>query len=497
MTDKTNSHRETQLVRSLGLLDATMIVIGSMIGSGIFIVSAESSRLIGTPGWLLLAWVVAGLLTITGALCCAELATMMPRAGGVYVFLREAYGPALGFLFGWTLFLVVQTGTIAAVAIAFARFLGVFVPAIAADHYLIAPIIVLPGYALSLSSEQLVAIFLIAFLTFLNTRGLRVGKIVQNSFTFTKTTALFGVIVIGLLFGWKSNCAALASHWWNAPANGWSPQVAQPGFAAAGGLAVALLFGKAMVGPVFAQTAWTNITFIGSEVREPGRNLSRALLYGCGIVVVLYVLANMAYIASLSLAEIQNAPQNRVAVAMMRAVFGTPGVLAMAAAIMISTFGCNNGLILAGARVYYAMARDSLFFRKVGTTNRFHVPAFALIVQAIWTALLTLPRTVTTSPQSGERTFGNVYTQLLEYIVSADLVFYVLLVAAVMVLRSKIPGAERPYRTWGYPLVPILSIVLAALLILDLAFLAPSTSGIGILIVSTGVPVYFLWRRSA
>src|SRR6185312_11729250 len=210
MTDKTNSHRDTQLVRSLGLLDATMIVIGSMVGSGIFIVSAESSRLIGAPGWLLLTWVIAGLLTITGALCCAELATMMPRVGGVYVFLREAYGPAFGFLFGWTLFLVVQTGTIAAVAIAFARFLGVFVPAIAGDHYLIAPIIVLPGYALSLSSEQLVAILLIAFLTYLNTRGLRVGRIVQNSFTFTKTVALLSVIVIGLLFGWKSNCAALA-----------------------------------------------------------------------------------------------------------------------------------------------------------------------------------------------------------------------------------------------------------------------------------------------
>jgi basic amino acid/polyamine antiporter, APA family len=497
MTDKTNSHCETKLVRSLGLLDATMIVIGSMIGSGIFIVSAESSRLIGAPGWLLLTWVVAGLLTITGALCCAELATMMPRAGGVYVFLREAYGPALGFLFGWTLFLVVQTGTIAAVAIAFARFLGVFVPPVAGDHYLIAPIIVLPGYAISLSSEQLVAILLIAFLTFLNTRGLRVGRIVQNSFTFTKTVALLGVIIIGLLFGWKSNCAALASHWWNAPANGWSPPVAQPGFAVVGGLAVALLFGKAMVGPVFAQTAWTNVTFIGSEVREPGRNLSRALLYGCGIVVVLYVLANIAYIASLSLGQIQNAPQNRVAVAMMRAVFGTPGVLAMAAAIMISTFGCNNGLILAGARVYYAMARDNLFFRQAGTTNRFHVPAFALVVQAIWTALLTLPRTVTTSAQTGERSFGNVYTQLLEYIVSADLIFYVLLVAAVVALRRKDPGAERPYRTWGYPLVPILSIALAALLILDLAFLAPTTSGIGILIVSTGVPVYFLWRRNA
>src|SRR6476661_4050139 len=445
----TQPDQSSPLVRALSLIDAIMIVIGSMIGSGIFIVSAESSRLSGAPGWLLLAWVFAGLLTITGALCCAELATMMPRAGGVYIFLREAYGPTFGFLYGWTLFLVVQTGTIAAVAIAFASFLGVFAPTIAGDHYLVDPATVLPGYALSLSTEQLVAILLSACLTFLNTRGLRVGKIVQNSFTVTKTAALFGVIIIGLIFGWKPNCAALASHWWDATANGWSAQVARPGFTVIGGLAVALLFGKAMVGPIFAQTAWTNLTFIGSEVREPGRNLSRALLYGCGIVVVLYVLANVAYIASLPLTEIQNAPQNRVALAMMRAIFGTPGVLAMAAAIMISTFGCNNGLILAGARVYYAMARDNLFFRKVGTTNRFHVPAFALVVQAIWTALLTLPRTVTTNAETGVRTFGNVYTQLLEYIVSADLIFYVLLVAAVIVLRRKKPAAERPYRTWG------------------------------------------------
>jgi APA family basic amino acid/polyamine antiporter len=490
-----DTDRSSSLVRGLGLLDATMIVIGSMIGSGIFIVSAESARLIGAPGWLLLTWVVAGLLTMTGALCCAELATMMPRADGVYVFLREAYGPALGFLFGWALFLVVQTGTIAAVAIAFARFLGVFAPSIAGDHYLIAPIVLLPGCAISLSTEQLVAILLIALLTFSNSRGLRVGKIVQNSFTFTKTAALIGAIIIGLIFGWKPDCAALASHWWDAVANGWSARAVQPGLPVVGGLAVALLFGKAMVGPLFAQTAWTNVTFIGSEVREPGRNLSRALLYGCGIVVVLYVLANVAYIASLPLTEIQNAPLNRVAVAMMRAIFGTPGVLAMAAAIMISTFGCNNGLILAGARVYYAMARDNLFFHKVGTTNRFYVPAFALVVQAIWTALLTLPRTVTTNAETGVRTFGNVYTQLLEYIVSADLIFYVLLVAAVIVLRRKNPAAERPYRTWGYPIVPIISIALAAIVILDLAYLAPSTSGIGILIVLTGVPVYFLWRR--
>jgi basic amino acid/polyamine antiporter, APA family len=469
-----------------------MIVIGSMIGSGIFIVSAESSRIIGAPGWLLLTWIVAGLLTITGALCCAELSTMMPRAGGVYVFLREAYGPAFGFVFGWTLFLVVQTGTIAAVAIAFAKFLGVFVSLVSPEHYLIAPLVVIRGYAISLSTEQLTAIALIALLTFTNTRGLRIGKLVQNSFTVTKTAALAGVIVVGLIFGWQSNCAALAAHWWDATANGWSAQLAQPGLQITGALAVALLFGKAMIGPLFAQTAWTNVTFIGSEVREPGRNLPRALFYGCGIVVLFYVVANVAYLASLPFSQIQNAPQNRVAVVMMREIFGTPGVQAMAAAIMISTFGCNNGLILAGARVYYAMARDGLFFHRAGTANRFHVPAFALIVQAIWTALLTLPRTVTTSP-TGQLIYGNVYTQLLEYIVSADLVFYVLLVAAVVVLRRRNPAAARPYRTWGYPLVPIVSAALALILIADLACLAPATSGIGILIVLTGVPVYFAW----
>lgn len=249
-----------------------------------------------------------------------------------------------------------------------------------------------------------------------------------------------------------------------------------------------------MVGPVFAQTAWTNVTFLGSEVRDPGRNLARALVYGCGITVVLYVLANLAYVAVLPFSAIEHAPQNRVAVAMMNAVFGHPGALAMAAAIMISTFGCNNGLILAGARVYFAMARDGLFFQRVATTNRHHVPAAALVAQGIWTALLTLPRTITTNPATGATSYGNVYTQLLEYIVSADLVFYVLLVAAVIFLRKKSPDAERPYRTWGYPVVPIFSIVLAALLTFDLTWLAPTTSGIGVLIVLTGVPVYLFWR---
>jgi len=284
------SPQKTSLVRALGPIDATMIVIGSMIGSGIFITSAESSRLNGAPGWLLLAWAIAGLLTITGALCCSELATMMPRAGGVYVFLREAYGHSIGFLYGWTLFLVIQTGTIAAVAIAFAKFLGVFVPSVSPDNYLVAPIS-FGSYAISLSLEQLVAIALIALLTWTNTRGLEVGKIIQNTFTSIKTAALAAVVVIGLSLGWKTNSGALSSDWWNSWANSWSPQIAQPGFTFVGGLALVLLFGRSMVGPLFAQTAWTNVTFVGSEVRDPGKNLVRALVGGCGVVVVLYLLA--------------------------------------------------------------------------------------------------------------------------------------------------------------------------------------------------------------
>jgi basic amino acid/polyamine antiporter, APA family len=490
-------NKAPSLLRALGPIDATMIVMGSMIGSGIFITSAESARLIGAPGWLLLAWAVAGLLTITGALCCSELATMMPRAGGVYVFLREAYGSSIGFLYGWTLFLVIQTGTIAAVAIAFAKFLGVFVSAITPDNYLIPPVSLGRGYAVSLSGEQLVAIALIVLLTWTNTRGLEVGKLVQNTFTFAKTAALAALIVIGLSLGWDLNSAARSSQWWNSWANGWSPQIAQPGFTFVGGVALTLLFGKAMVGPLFAQTAWTNVTFIGSEVRDPGKNLVRALLVGCGTVVVLYLLANVSYLALLSFPEIQQAPQNRVAVAAMQAVFGNPGAMFMAAAIMISTFGCDNGLILSGARVYFAMARDGLFFKKVGTTNRYHVPAAALVAQGIWTAFLTLPRTVMTNAATHQVTYGNVYTQLLEYIISADLLFYLLMVTALIILRRKAPAADRPYRTWGYPFVPLVSILLAGLLIIDLAWLAPTTSGIGILIVLTGVPVYFLWRRAA
>ncbi len=485
------------LVRALGPLDATMIVVGSMIGFGIFITSAESSRLIGAPGWLLLAWTIAGLMTITGAICCAELATMMPKAGGVYVFLREAYGPATGFLFGWTLFLVIQTGTIAAVAIAFARFLAVFVPAVGPENYILKPIPLGPHYAISFSAEQLAAVALIAFLTWTNGQGLKIGKLVQNSFTLVKTLALTSVIVLGLVLGWNAQSATRSAFWWNSWANGWNPQVAQPQLALTGGLALVVLLGKAMVGPIFAQTAWTNVTFVGSEIRDPGRNLARALLFGCGIVTTMYVLANVAYVAVLPFSAIQNAPQNRVAVAAMNTLFGATGAMVMAAAIMISTFGANNGLILSGARVYYAMARDQLFFRRVGTINKQHVPAVALLAQGAWSALLTLPRTVTTDAATGTIRYGNIYTQLLEYIICADLIFYLLLAAAVIALRTKSPNVQRPYRTWGYPLVPIFSIALAAALIADLTWLAPATSGIGIVIVLSGLPVYLFWRRAA
>jgi APA family basic amino acid/polyamine antiporter len=494
-SDQGVKHQDGNLRRGLSLLDATMIVIGSMIGSGIFIVSAKSAALVGSPGWLLAAWALAGVLTITGALCCAELAAMMPRAGGQYVFLREAYGPATGFLFGWSLFFVIQTGTIAAVAVAFADFLGVIAPGVSANNYLIAPIH-LGSYALSLSTQQLVAILLILLLTFTNTRGLKTGKLIQNTFTFTKTAALLGLILLGFLFGWNNGSAAYTSSWWNPVANGWSPQATPQALDAPGPLALVMLLGLAMVGPLFAQSAWNNVTFTGSEIRDPGRNLPRALLIGCGAVVLLYLLANVAYVVTLPLAKIQN-PQHRVATDTMQAILGQRGMVMMAVAIMISTFGCNNGLILAGARIYYAMARDRLFFARVGTVNARHVPVVALVAQGIWACLLTLPRTVKPGAGPGQVTYGNVYGQLLDYIIAADLVFYALMVGAVFVMRRKAPRVERPYRTFGYPITPLIYLLLSVLLILDLAYLTRETAGIGFLLVLTGIPVYFIWRKSA
>jgi APA family basic amino acid/polyamine antiporter len=456
-----------------------------MIGSGIFIVSAESARLVGSPGWLLAAWALAGVMTITGALSCAELAGMYPRAGGQYVFLREAYGPGIAFLFGWALMLVFQSGTIAAVAVAFANFAGVFSPHVSPNLYIVQPI-VLGRYALSLSTQQAFAIASIAFLTAVNTRGLKTGRAIQNTFTLIKTVALLSLIALGLLFGRNAASAAHASSWWSPAANG---------AGAVGAFAFALVVGKAMVGPLFAQSAWNNVTFIGEEIREPGRNLPRALLAGCAVVVTLYLMANLAYVVTLPLDAIQHAPGNRVGTAAMEAILGPAGTYVMAAAIMISTFGANNGLILSGARVSFAMARDGLFFTRIGRLNDRHVPAAALIAQGVWASLLTLPRTASIDPATGALVYGNVYTQLIEYIVPADLVLYALMVAAVIVLRRRRPELARPYRTWGYPLVPWIYVALAAFLVIDLGYLAPATSGVGYLIVLAGVPVFLAWNR--
>ncbi len=483
------------LHRDIGVLDATMLVMGAMIGSGIFITSAESARLVGAPGWLLLAWALAGVMTVSGAIAAAELAAMMPRAGGQYVFLRVAYGPMFGFLFGWSLFLVVQTGTIAAVSVAFAKFLGVFWPAISADaHPLFRPV-VLGHYAVSLSAQQLVAVALIVVLTITNTRGLRLGTLIQNTFTFAKTAALAALIVIGLTLGWSGKAAAWTSSWWTPAANGWTSQSAYADrLPLEGAPALVFLLGLAMIGPLFSQSAWNNVTFTGGETRDPGRTLPRALFLGTISVVVLYLLANVAYLVSLPFAEIQHAPQDRVGTAAMEAALGPAARSAMAAAILVSTFGCVNGLVLAGARVYYAMARDGLFFKSAGTTNSHHVPAVALAAQGIWAVLLTLPVTVTTDAATQAVKYGNLYNDLLEYIIPVDVTFYTLMVGAVIALRIKAPFLNRPYRTVAYPLPALIYIALAVLLVVDFIYLKPKTSGIGFLIVLAGIPVYLIWQ---
>jgi APA family basic amino acid/polyamine antiporter len=489
------------LERGLGTLDATMIGIGSMIGSGIFIVSADVSKFLGAPGWLMLAWGLAGLLTVFGSPCAAEVAAMMPRAGGQYVFLREAYGPAIGFVFGWSTLMVIQTGTIAAVAVAFAKFLGVFLPVISEKVPLIEPIhFGRSGYAVSLTTQQAVAMALILMLTWINTRGLRSGAIIQNVFTFTKVAALLGLIVLGIFHAKNTAAAAWSSSWWDSAANGWSLDAGAKAaeieaLPVAGALGFLILFGKAMVGPLFSQTGWNGVTFTGGEIRDPGKTLPRALLLGCGSVVALYLMANVAYVLTLPLAEIQNAENGRVGTATMEALLPGLGARLMAAGIMVSTFGCVNALVLSGGRVLYAMARDGLFFRLAGVNNAHHVPAFALVAQGIWAALLVLPLTVKFHAETDVPSYGNLYGKLLEYIVPVDLLFYTLMVGSVIVLRIRRPDAERPYRAIGYPVTPILYIALAVFLVVNFIVLSPKVSGIGFLIALSGLPVYLIWSR--
>ena len=484
-------------IRGLGLLDSTMIVAGSMIGSGIFIVSADIARQVGSPGWLLVVWIITGLLTVTAALSYGELAAMMPKAGGQYVYLREAYSPFWGFLYGWTLFLVIQTATIAAVGVGFGRYSGILVPWISETNYLIEPIrIGSSSYAFSLSTAQLVGILMIAVLTWMNTRGLKLGKIVQNTFTFAKTGSLIALILLGLVVGlvWHGDVAAANfGDLWTVRG-----QLQDVGH----GLTAALTFGLfvgicvAQTNSLFSSDAWNNITFTAGEVKDPKRNIPLSLAFGTGLVITLYLLANVAYLVTLRFEDIQKVPSDRVASATAEVIFPGIGAVIMAVAFVISTFGCNNGLILAGARAYYAMAKDGLFFRSAGELNKFHVPAWALVVQGIWSAFYVLPRTVKTAAD-GTTSYGNLYGDLLTYVISAALIFYILTIIGIFVLRAKQPDAERPYKAFGYPIIPALYVVGAAVILVVLFIYQTTATWPGLLIVLTGVPVYFIWRRSS
>ena len=456
-----------ELVRGLRLVDATTIVMGSMIGSGIFIVSADMARQLSSPGLLILAWILTAVLTIIGALTYGELAAAMPRAGGQYVYLREAFGPVSGFLYGWTSFLVIQTGTIAAVAVAFAKFLGVLVPSISSSNTVVAWV----------STEQLTAILSIAVLSLLNCFGIRLGALVQNIFTFTKTAAVVGLILLAVFLG--TNPLAIevnfGDFWRNAD---WSVDTLT-------------LLAVAMVGPLFASDAWHNVAFAGEEVKNPRRNLPWSMLLGVGAVSILYILTNFVYLGLLPLEGspegagsvargIQYAAEDRVGTAAAQVIFGPQGVGLMALFIMISVFGCNNGLILSGARVYYAMARDNLFFSPVGRVHpRYRTPVVSLLVQGVWASVLTLSGT---------------YSQLLDYIIFAVLLFYMLTIAGLFVLRRKRPEMERPYRAWGYPVLPILYLVLAGFIEANLLIYKPEYTWPGLIIVLLGLPVYYLWK---
>jgi basic amino acid/polyamine antiporter, APA family len=482
-------------IRGLGLLDSTMIVAGSMIGSGIFIVSAEMSRQVGAPGWLLVAWVITGLLTVMAALSYGELAAMMPRAGGQYVYLREAFSPLAGFLYGWTLFMVIQTGTIAAVAVGFARYFGILVPWISESNYIVEPVRLGSGYALSLSTAQLVGVLMIALLTWMNTRGLRLGKLVQNVFTVAKTGALVALILLGVTVGYNAVAAsANFGDLWTV--RGKLQDVGPGGLQAvtAFGLFVAICVSQ--TNSLFSADAWNNITFTAGEVKNPRRNIPLSLAFGTLLVISLYLLANIAYLVTLPFTSVQTVPSDRVASATADAIFPGYGAIVMAASIMVSTFGCNNGLILAGARAYWAMARDGLFFKSSGRLNDKHVPAWGLIIQGIWSAALVLPRVVTgTDAATGQPTYGNLYGNLLTYVISAALIFYILTIAGIFRLRSTRPDAERPYKAFGYPVIPALYILGASVILVVLFVYQTATTWPGLVIIATGIPVYFLWRK--
>jgi basic amino acid/polyamine antiporter, APA family len=469
------------LQKRVNLFDGISIVAGAMIGSGIFIVSADISRNVGSPGWLLVVWLITGIITVIGAISYGELASMMPHVGGQYVYLKEAYHPLIGFLFGWTTFLVIQCGSIAAVAVAFAKFSGVLFPWISEKN------ILLQLGPVKVNSTMVIAITMISFLTWLNTRGIVTGKTVQNIFSSTKVIALFGFIVIGFLATKSINYLEINKEvFWKASQIGPGNQVIP-----LAGFALIAAIGTALVGSLFSADAWYNVTYISGEVINPKRNVPLSLVFGTLIVSVIYLLTNYVYIKILPLAGspngadvlsrgIQYATDDRVATSAMSVVFGDYAAIIMAVFIMVSTFGCNHGLIMAGPRVYYAMAKDGLFFRKVGEINKNGVPGFAIIVQGVWSVLLCL---------SG--TYGN----LLDYVIFAVLIFFTLTILAIFILRVKRPDIPRPYKAFGYPVIPAIYILTTVTIMIILLIYKPDYTFPGLGIVILGIPVFYLWRK--
>lgn len=453
----------------MGLLDATMVVAGSMIGSGIFIVSADISRNVGSAGWLIAVWLITGLMTLIAAVSYGELSGMFPRAGGQYVYLKEAYNPLFGFLYGWSFFTVIQTATIAAVGVAFSKFTGYFIPALdIKDENILFNIGAMKFYP-----AQFVSIAVIVLLTWINTKGVQGGKVIQTVFTVTKLVSLFGLIVFGLMIGasaeiWNAN--------WN---NAWEMNKLSEGGLIAGvaGSAVLGAIAASMVGSIFSSDAWNNVTFIAGEIKNPKRNIGLGLFLGTMIVTVIYVAANIMYVSVLPMNDIAFAKQDRVAVAAANEIFGNIGTYVIAVMIMISTFGCINGLVLAGARVYYTMAKDGLFFQQAGSLNNNAVPEWALWAQCIWAAVLCL---------SGQ------YGDLLDMISFVVVIFYVLTIAGIFILRNKRPDAERPYKAFGYPVLPVIYVILGLAFCFFLITMKPLYAGIGLGIVLLGVPVYFI-----
>lgn len=468
--------------RSLNLIDSTAIVVGSMIGSGIFIVTADMSRTLGSPGWMLIAWVIAGLMTIFAAMTYGELASMMPKAGGQYIYLREAYNPLTGFLYGWTLFTVIQAGSIAAIAMAFSKFSGVLVPWISESNVLfkLGPITV--------NTVHLIAVLSIILLTWINTRGIQAGKIVQNTFTMTKVMVLFLFLVVGFFIARSTGWTANAEYFWEAASLDPETGAAVPLI----GMAFIAAFGSAMVGSLFTYDAWYNVTFNSAEVINPKKTIPISLIFGTLIAAFLFILTNVVYVKVLPLRGSPDATDvigqgmafatdDRLGTAAISGIFGAYAAIIMAVLIIISTFGCNNGLILSGARVYFAMAENKLFFKKIGNLNNKGVPANGLVLQCAWACLLCL---------SGS------YSQLLDYVIFAVLIFYALTNAAVFVLRRKRPDEERAYRAFGYPVIPALCVILAVLIMIILLIYKPSFTWPGLIIVALGIPVYFLWKKN-